>query len=124
MIDFAAEAQWCAVDEPVTLLTRIFADFRSFDRSIAAVAQGSIVVANETGVSELASAQLTTEAFWMPTGLHRLDDSSDDNFTALVAEWRVQNSEVTFAVLATFKFVKNSIFEASEALRAPRKWKN
>jgi hypothetical protein len=57
----------------------------------------------------------------MPTGLHRLDDASDDDFAALIAKWRIQNSEIAFTVLATFKFVENSIFERAEALRAPKK---
>jgi hypothetical protein len=64
---------------------------------------------------------LTTEAFWMPTGLHRLNDSSDDNLAALVAEWSVKNSEILLAVLAPFKFVENSIFERAKALSTPKR---
>jgi hypothetical protein len=85
------------------------------------VTQSAIVVANEARVGEFASAQLTTEAFWMPACLHRFDDSSDDNFSAFVAEWRVQNSKVAFTVLAALEFIENSIFEASKALGAAEK---
>lgn len=59
----------------------------------------------------------------MPTGLHRLDDSSDDDIATLVAEWRVQDSKILFAVFAAFEFVENSIFEGAKALRAPKKVK-
>lgn len=60
----------------------------------------------------------------MPTRLHRFDDATDDDFTAFIAKWRIQNSKVTLAVLATFEFVKNPVFERAEALRAPKKGSN
>jgi hypothetical protein len=120
VVDFAAEAQRRAVDESMALLARILADLGGFDAGIASVAQRSIVVPYEARVGELLGTELTTEALGMPAGLHRLDHPTDDDLVALVAERRVQNSEILLAVLATLELVEDSVLERSEALRAPK----
>lgn len=118
--DFSAEAQWRTIDESMALLAWIFPDLRGFDAGIAAMAQGAIIVPYEARVGQLLGAQLTTEALRMPARLHRLDDTPDDDFVALVAEWRVEDSEILLAVLAALELVEDSILEGSEALRAPK----
>lgn len=102
----------------MALLARILPDFGSFDARIASVTQRAIVVTNETRIRQLFGAQLTAEALWMPTSLHGLDDTSNYDVAALVAEWRVENSEISLAILATFKFVENPVLELTEALSA------
>jgi hypothetical protein len=80
------------------------------------MAQSSIVVTDEARIGELFRAQLATEALWMPAGLHGFDDTANDDVSTLVAERRVQDPEVLFAVLASLKLVENSILERAEAL--------
>lgn len=120
MVDLAAEAQRRAIDESVALLARVLADLRGFDAGIAAVAQRAVVVADEAGIGQFLRAQLAAEALRVPAGLHRLDDTTNDDVAALVAERRVQNPEILLAVLATFELVEDSILERAEALRTSK----
>lgn len=121
VIDFTAESQRSSIDEPMALLTWILANLWSFDARIASVAQSSIVVSNESGIGQLLCTQLATEALRMPTRLHRLDDSADDDVAALVAEGSIKNSKILLAVLATLKLVEDSILERAETLSASKR---
>lgn len=80
------------------------------------MAQGAVLVLDEPTVGQLLGAQLAAEALWMPAGGHRLNDSPDDELAALVAAGSEEDVEVTFAVLATLKLVKDAILEGPEAL--------
>lgn len=120
MINFTTETQWSTVNKPMALLTRVLADFRCLDARIASMAQSSVVVSNETRVSQLLRAQLATEAVRMETCLHRFDHTTNNDVTTLGTERSIKNSEIPFAILATFEFVENSVWEGSEALSAPK----
>lgn len=118
VINFTTETQRCTIDQAMTLVTRIFSDFRSFDACIAAMAQGTIIVPNETAIGELLGTHLTAETFRMPAGLHRFDDTTDDDVAALVAEWRIKCAKITLTILATLELVEDAILKCSEALSA------
>lgn len=84
------------------------------------MAQGAVVVTDETRVGEFLRAQLAAEALRVPAGLHRFDDATDDDVAALVAERSIEDPEVLFAVLATLELVEDSVLERAEALSAPK----
>lgn len=121
VINFTAESQRSAIDESMTLLARVLANLRSFDTCITTMTQSSVIVANKAGISQFLRAQLATEAFRMPAGLHGFNDSTDDDVATLVAKWCIKNPKVLFAVLATLKFIEDSVLESAEALGAPKK---
>lgn len=118
VIDFTTETQRRTIDQAMTLVTRIFSDFRSFDACIAAMAQGTIIVPNETAIGKLLGTHLTAETFRMPAGLHRFDDTTDDDVATLVAEWRIKCAKITLTILATLELVEDAILKCSEALSA------
>ena len=104
----------------MTFLAHILAAFRGFDASIALMAQSSILVPYKTRIAQLLGAQLTTEAIWMPRGIHRLDHSPDHDLFTLVAVRSKEDAKVSLAVFAPLKLVEHSIREGSEALSAPK----
>lgn len=83
------------------------------------MAQGAIVVPNESGVGQLLGTQLAAEALRMPASLHRLNDTPNYNVATLVAERCIQDSKILLAVLASLELVEDSILERAEALGAP-----
>lgn len=84
------------------------------------MAQCTIVIPDETAVSEFFGTHLTTEAFRMPARLHCFDDTSDDDVAAFIAEWCVECAEISLAILSAFKFVEDAILKCSEALGAAK----
>jgi hypothetical protein len=50
MVDLSTKSQWCTIDQSMALVARIFADFRCLQLSIAAMAQGTIIIANKSRV--------------------------------------------------------------------------
>lgn len=104
----------------MALLTGVLANLRSLDACVASMAQSSIVVPYEARIGQLFGTQLTTEALRMPAGLHRLDHPANDYVTTLVAERSIKNSEVLFAVLATFELIEDTVLERAETLGTPK----
>lgn len=100
-------------------MTDVFARTDGFDFGVALVTQRSIRIFDETGVGQLDFAHFAPETFRMPTGVHRLDDASDDEVVATAATRREQHLEVPFAIFAIVKLVENPIAELLEALGAP-----
>lgn len=90
----------------------------SLDFGIAFVAQGTILIANESAVGQFFVALFTPKAIGMPIGCHSLDYASDDEFTTLVAARRKQNVKVTLTVFAALELVEDAILEGTEALGA------
>jgi hypothetical protein len=120
VIDLTTEAQRSAVDQPMALVARILSNLGCLDAGIAAMAQSAIVVLDEPRIGQFLRTELAAEAIGVPGGLHRLNDTSDDNVTALVAVWSEENTEILLAVLAALKLVENSVLKCSEALGAPK----
>lgn len=121
MIDFTAETQRSAINQAVALVARIFADFRCLKLGVAAMAQGTIIVANKSRVGQLSCAHLAAEAIGMPASVHRLNDASDDDVPTLVAVGSKKDSEILLAILAALKLVEDSVLEGAEALGAAGK---
>lgn len=107
----------------LALVAHVFAETHSLHLGIAFVTQSTILIANETAISQFLGAHLTSEALWMPTSCHRLDHSPDDEFAAFIAARGEEDVEITLAILATFEFVKDAVLEGAEALGASeREW--
>lgn len=66
-------------------------------------------------------AQLALETTRVPVGVHRLDDTPNDELTALDAAGRKEDMKVMFAVLAALELVEDGILgEWTEALGADK----
>lgn len=105
----------------LTLLTHIATSYLGLHLSIALMAKRTILIAYEATVSQLFGAQLTAKALRMPAGGHGLDNTSDNELSALVAAGGKQYMEVPFAVFAPLELVENAILERTEALSATGK---
>lgn len=102
----------------LTLLTHIATSYFGLHLGIALMAKRTILIAYEATVSQLFGAQLTTKALRMPASGHGLDNTSNDELSALVAAGGKQYMEVPFAILAALELVENAILERTEALSA------
>jgi len=101
----------------VALLTHVFTQPGGFYLGVTFVAQSSALVLDEPKICQLLVTHLTGKTFRVPSGLHGLDDPSDDELAALGAARSEQDVEVMFAVLPSFELIEHSIWERSEALR-------
>jgi len=81
------------------------------------VAQSSALVLDEPQICQLLVTHLTGKTFRVPSGLHGLDDPSDDELPALGAARSEQDVEVMFTVFPSFELIEHPIWERSEALR-------
>lgn len=120
VINFTTESQWCTINQSMALVARIFANFGCFKLSIAAMAQGTIVVTYKSRVSQFSLTHLTAEALGMPARIHCFNNATNYDVTAFIAVRSKENSEIFFAVLASFEFIENSILKWSEALSATK----
>lgn len=84
------------------------------------MAQGAAGVAEETAVGEFFGAHSASEALGMPIGVHRLNDASHDELSALAATRCKQHVEVVFTIFTALEFVENSVGEGSKTLRTPK----
>lgn len=119
VIDFTTEPQWTIINYAMALVTNILANTNCFHVGVTLMAQGTILVTNESGVGQFFVASFATEAMRMPTGCHRLDDTANDKVAAFVAAWCKEDVKVAFTIFAAFEFIKNAIVEFAEALSAP-----
>lgn len=122
MINFTTETQRCAINQAMTFVTRIFANFGSFKLCVTAMTQGTIIVANKSGIGQFSLAHLASEALGMPASVHCLDDTSNDNITTLITVGRKENTKILLAILATLKLIKDSVLEGPEALGTAKKY--
>jgi hypothetical protein len=83
--------------------------------------QSAIVVANEARIRQFNMTKLTAEALRMPACIHCLNDTPNDNVTALVAVRRKKDTKIFLAIFSSFELVENSILKGSEALSATKK---
>lgn len=75
-------------------------------------------VLDKTCVGQFHTALFTSEAAWMPAGVHRFYHPSNDEFAAFTAARGKKYVEVMLAVLATVKLVEHPISELAKALSA------
>jgi len=101
----------------VALLTHVFPQASSFYLGVTFMAQSSALVLDEPKICQLLVTHLAGKTFRVPSGLHGLDDPSDDELPALGAARSEQDVEVMFAVFPSLKLIEHSIWERSEALR-------
>jgi len=118
VIHLAPESERLPVYEGVAFLAHVFAQSGCFHLGIAIVAQGPALVLDEAEVRQFFMTHLTCEAVGVPGHLHGLNNSSYDELAALVAAGGEQHMKVVLAVLPSFKLVKHSVRERSEALGA------
>jgi len=98
-------------------LTHVFAHPSCLYLGVTFVAEGSSLVLDEPQICQLLVTHLTAKTLRVPSGLHGLDDPSDDELPALGAARSEQDVEVMFAVFPSLKLIEHSIWERSEALR-------
>lgn len=118
VIDLSTEAQRTIVDHRMALVTYMLPHASGFGLCIAIVTQRLVLKLNETEIGKFFIAHLAQEAFRMPVGIHRFDDTSNNEFTAPAAAGRKEHLEIMLAVLPSFKLVENPFRKRSEALGA------
>lgn len=118
MVAVAAELNMAFFDDGMTLVTDVLAQTSGLLFSVTFAAERTSSVAQKADVSEFVVADFAAEAVRMPARVHRLDHSSDDEFTASATAGRVEDVKVVFAILAPFELEEDTVWEGSEALRA------
>lgn len=88
VVNFTPEAQRSIVYYAMALVADVLAQSHLFLLAVAVMAEGTVLVANESGIGQRNVAPLAGEALRVPVGRHRLDDTSDDKVVALVATRR------------------------------------
>ena len=120
MEEFALKAQRIRfIDDLMASLTHVLSDGVRLLLSIAGVTQSSICIANESLIGKRVIAHVAGETLRMPAAVQSSNHSTNDEFAAFRTTRSVQYVKVPFAILSTFKLVKDSLrSERSETLSA------
>lgn len=81
MVCFSLELDVSLINDGMTLVTHILPQSRRLLLRIAFTTQRPAGVSKEADVGQLRAAQFASEAFRMPTTIHRFDHASDDEFS-------------------------------------------
>jgi len=97
-------------------LTHVFAHPSCLYLGVTFVAEGSSLILDEPQICQLLVTHLTAKTLRVPSGLHGLDDPSDDELPALGAARSKQDVEVMLAVFPPFELIEHTFGERSETL--------
>lgn len=97
-------------------MAHIFSQSLCLKLGIALMTQRPASALDESQVSQLDVAMLTTETPWMPVLVHCLDHPSDDEFSTFSTAWSEQYLKIMFTILSTLELKERSVFEHLEAL--------
>jgi len=117
-IVLSSEPQGLPINGRVTLLTHVLPHTCRFYLCITFMTESSSLILDEAKICQFLVTHLTTETLRMPSGSHRLDDPSNDEFSALGAAGSIEDMEAMLAIFPVLELVEDSIRKLSEALGA------
>lgn len=97
------------INDCMTLEADVLSNCSCFFSGITFMAKSSACIFDESHVSQRHLTTFTPEAKRMPVVVQGFDDSSNNEFSTFCTTGSIKNLEVVFAVLSSFKLVKDGI---------------
>lgn len=116
VVYLAPVTQWLTVNNSMALMAHVVEQSIGLNTRVTGVAQCAPTVFNKACICQFYITFLTTEARWMPVGVHRFDHATNHKFAAFSATRSEQHLEIALAVFAAFKLVKNTLRKDTETL--------
>lgn len=100
----------------MALLADVFPQASGFLSVVTGTTQVSACILHKSNVCQDLLTEVTAETLRVPAIIHCLDNTANDEFTALMAAWGKEHLEIVFTVLPSLKLIEEPLWKLLEAL--------